>query len=116
MTPRTLERGDLVVVDLGVVTGMEQAGIRPAVVLSNTLFNRAIPLITVAPLTSYKGGRFYASEVLVRRGDGKLTRDSLILVHQMRTLSVKRVQRRLGSLEQAAMNRVDDAVRTHLYL
>ena len=64
------ERGDLVFLDFSPQAGTEQAGRRPALVLSPRRFNVATGLIVACPITNQvKGGSF---EVPLSRG-GKLT-------------------------------------------
>ena len=52
MTTYVPEKGDFVAVTFDPQSGHEQRGRRPALVLSNTLFNRHTGLTIVCPLTS----------------------------------------------------------------
>jgi mRNA interferase MazF len=75
------DRADFVYLDFTPHAGTEQAGRRPALVLSLRDFNIATGLFVVCPLTStVTGSRF---EVPVPRGT-KLT--GVVLSHQFRTL------------------------------
>jgi mRNA interferase MazF len=75
------ERGDFVYLDFNPQAGTEQAGRRPALVLSRRDFNIATGLAAVCPLTNTRTtSRF---EVSVPRGT-KLT--GVILSHQFRTV------------------------------
>ena len=75
------DRGDFVYLDFSPQAGTEQAGRRPALVLSPRDFNIATGLAVVCPLTNTTTeSRF---EVPVPRGT-KLT--GVILAHQFRTL------------------------------
>ena len=65
------ERGDLVWVTLNPVTGHEQAGRRPALVLSPKSYNRKTGLFILCPATRWKKG--YAFEVTAVGPDGKET-------------------------------------------
>ena len=65
------ERGDLVWVTLNPVTGHEQAGRRPALVLSPKSYNRKTGLCILCPATRQKKG--YAFEVTAVGPDGKET-------------------------------------------
>jgi len=47
-----MNQGDLVLVDFDPIKGREQAGYRPAVVISQTAFNQRRNLIFVCPITS----------------------------------------------------------------
>ena len=75
------ERGDFVHLDFTPQAGTEQAGRRPALVLSPFEFNVATGLAVVCPITNQvHGGAF---EVTVPRG-AKIT--GAILTHQFRTV------------------------------
>jgi mRNA interferase MazF len=75
------DRGDFVWVDFDPQTGIEQAGGRPALILSPKDFNIATALAVACPITStVTGSRF---EVAIPRG-AKLS--GVILSHQFRAL------------------------------
>ena len=75
------DRGDFVYLDFTPQAGTEQAGRRPALVLSPRDFNIATGLMAVCPVTNTQtGSRF---EVPLPRGT-KLT--GVVLSHQFRTV------------------------------
>jgi mRNA interferase MazF len=99
--------------DLDPVTGSEQKGIRPVLVISNEEFNRAMPNITVLPLTSTKR-RLYPSEVFLPAGTAGQPADSIVMAHQVRTISKTRLGTRIGRLDNIACRiRICAAVKEH---
>jgi mRNA interferase MazF len=75
------DRGDLIFLDFTPQAGTEQAGRRPALVLSPRSFNVATGLIMACPITNrVKGGAF---EVMVPKGS-KLT--GVVLSDHVRSL------------------------------
>ena len=53
--------------DLNPVTGSEQKGARPVLIISDDAYSTVMPLVTILPLTSLKPGRIiYPNEVLIR--------------------------------------------------
>jgi mRNA interferase MazF len=84
--------------DLDPVVGTEQKGNRPVLVVSNESYNRVIPNVTVLPLTSTKR-RLYPSEVLLPANKAGQPVASIIMAHQVRTISRNRLGRLLGRLE-----------------
>jgi mRNA interferase MazF len=54
MQPYVPEKGDFVTVTFDLQSGHEQKGRRPALVISNTLFNEKTGLAVVCPVTSTK--------------------------------------------------------------
>jgi mRNA interferase MazF len=100
--------------NLDPVVGAEQKGTRPVLVISNEEFNQAMPNITVLPLTSTKR-RLYPSEVLLAEGKAGQPLDSIIMAHQIRTISKQRLGRLLGYLDDARLrHEVYGAIREHL--
>ncbi|MEW6141900.1 MAG: type II toxin-antitoxin system PemK/MazF family toxin [Chloroflexota bacterium] len=102
--------------DLDPVSGAEQKGTRPVLVVSNEEFNQAMPNVTVLPLTS-TSRRLYPSEVSLRAGQAGQPLDSIIMAHQVRTISKNRLRGLLGHLEDGKLQEaVKSALREHLDL
>lgn len=100
--------------NLDPVSGSEQSGARPVLVISNEEFNQAMPNVTVLPLTSATR-RLYPSEVLLSRGKAGQPLDSIVLAHQIRTVSKLRLGRLFGYLgDDNLREQVRQAVREHL--
>lgn len=62
----TPKRGDAVWISLDPQSGREQAGRRPAIVLSPLLYNRKVGLALICPITNQAKG--YAFEVKIPEG------------------------------------------------
>jgi mRNA interferase MazF len=98
------------------VTGAEQQGTRPVLVVSNEDFNQVIPNVTVLPLTSARR-RMYPAEVLLPARKAGQPFESIIMAHQIRTISKQRLGALVGRLEDAELReRVLQAIREHLDL
>ena len=81
-------RWAVVIVDFDPVRGHEQEGRRRALVVSYEPFHRS-GMATVCPITTR--GPKYPAEIAIPAGHAGQTRDGLILVHQVRTLDLRRV-------------------------
>ncbi len=87
------------------IIGHEQGGFRPALVLSHGAFNTSdVGLVIVAAITSRPRG--LASEVPIMALEGGLDRDSVVLPHQIRTVSHDRLQRRRGQVKPETLDDV----------
>jgi mRNA interferase MazF len=75
------ERGDLVFLNFNPQSGHEQAGHRPAIVLSPETFNRGTHFALVCPITSQKKG--YPFEVDLPQS---LSIEGVILTDQLKSL------------------------------
>lgn len=106
----------MVMADLDPVRGAEQRGVRPVLVVSNETFNQVVPNVTVVPATSTSRA-LYPAEVLASRGTAGLTRDSILMAHQLRTISQDRLREVLGYLDAPGLRQaVRDAIASHLDL
>ncbi len=106
------------IADLNPVQGSEQQGKRPVLVISDENFNKLMPVVTILPMTSLKKGRkVYPNEALLIRGTANLSHDSLVLAHQIRTISKQRLKDTLGSIsDHGAQEMINGAIRVHLNL
>ena len=102
--------------NLDPVAGAEQKGRRPVLIASNEEYNQAMPNVTVLPLTSTKR-RLYPSEVFLQKGKAGQPLDSIIMAHQIRTISKQRLKGLLGYLEDPQLRfEVCAAIKEHLSL
>ena len=111
-----IRRGDLVIVDFEPIIGSEQGRIRPAVIIQNDIGNRYSPLTIVAPITSKAFTKEFPTNVILRRDDSKLNKDSIILLNQLRTIDKLRLIKKIGTLNSEIMREVDFAAKISLGL
>jgi mRNA interferase MazF len=104
-----MRRGVVLTVGFEPVGGSEQGKIRPAVVIQNDIGNQYSPTIIVAAITSAGDARFDVN-VAIKAPEGGLTRDSTILLNQIRTVDKLRLGRYWGRLTPQTMARVDRAL------
>jgi mRNA interferase MazF len=104
--------------DLNPVIGSEQQGRRPVLVISDETTNSVMPVVTILPLTSLKKGRrVYPNEALLKKGVAGLESDSIVLAHQIRTISKQRLMTCLGVISDANLQaQINEAMRVHLNL
>jgi mRNA interferase MazF len=110
-------RGMILEVDLDPVVGHEQGCSRPCVVVQNDAGNRFSSMTIVLPLTDASHlGRSSPIYVLVKKGDGGIRKDSIILTDQIRAVDFRRVNRSFGVLSPETMRQVDRALSISLGL
>ncbi len=105
------KRGDVLRIRFDPTPGSEQAGDRPALVISPDLINERAPIILVAPLTTRKTERAYAFEALIEPPDGGVTQRSKVMLLHIRGVDKARIMGKYGSVSQETMRRVDSALR-----
>ena len=100
--------------DLDPVAGAEQKGMRPVLVVSNEEFNQAMPNVTVLPLTATQR-RLYPSELVLPKGKAGQPRESIVMAHQIRTISKQRLKRLLGYVDDVELqHEINQAIKEHL--
>jgi mRNA interferase MazF len=104
--------------DLNPMIGSEQQGRRPVLVISDETTNSVMPVVTILPVTSLKKGRrVYPNEALLKQGVAGLESDSIVLAHQIRTISKQCLMTCLGEVLNANIqSQINDAMRVHLNL
>ena len=100
--------------DLDPVAGVEQKGKRPVIIVSNEEFNQAMPNVTVLPLTSTQR-RLYPSEILLPEEKAGQLLESIVMAHQIGTISKQRLRRLFGYLDDAQLrHEIHQAIKEHL--
>jgi mRNA interferase MazF len=113
--PPAPSRGEVWLVDLDPTRGREQAGKRPALVLSTDALNRSqAGLVVVLPVTS-KSKRI-RSHVRVDPPEGGFKVASYIKCEDIRSVATERLIRRWGRVSTPTMDAVEQTVRILLDL
>ena len=103
-------RGELYYADLSPVIGSEQGGVRPVLIVQNDIGNKYSPTVIVAAITSQLNKAKLPTHIEVGTNYG-LSKDSVILLEQLRTLDKRRLQEKIGELDNIKLRQVDNALR-----
>jgi mRNA-degrading endonuclease toxin of MazEF toxin-antitoxin module len=113
-----IRRWEVYWADLDPAVEREQSGARRSVlVISNDGFNAHLDVVTVLPLTegAEKSRRVYPFEVELPVGTVSDRFTSIVMPHQIRTLSRLRILERLGSVSDPGLQRaIEDRLLEHL--
>ena len=112
---RKIRRGDIFTVDFEPVKGSEQGKVRPGLIIQNDLGNQYSPVVIVAAITTGEQAK-YDINVEVKSPEGGLTRNSIILLNQIRTADKSRLGKYRGRLSPSTMAKVDEAIQISLGL
>ena len=105
-----VKRGDIYFADLSPVVGSEQGGVRPVLIVQNDIGNRHSPTVIAATITSQINKARLPTHIELQASSFGLTRDSVILLEQIRTIDKRRLLEKMGKLDESVMNRVDSAL------
>jgi len=106
----TVRRGDIYYADLSPVVGSEQGGMRPVLIVQNDTGNKHSPTVIAAAITSQVGKARLPTHIELSGQSCGLSRDSVILLEQIRTIDKSRLRERMGRLDEPLMNEVDNAI------
>jgi len=96
------KKGDFIVVTFDPQCGHEQKGLRPALVVSNTLFNERTGLAIVCPLTTADRG--YPFHLAIR---GNLQVKGFVMVEQVKSVDYRaRQAKSIGRASDALLDEV----------
>ena len=108
-------RGEIWDLNLDPVIGHEQAGSRPALMLSADIFNEGpADLVVVVPITRTE--RKVRWHVPIKPPEGGLASESFIQCENVRSVSKRRVKRLRGRVSASTLQQVEDRVRILLGL
>ena len=106
----SIKRGDIYYADLSPVVGSEQGGLRPVLIVQNDVGNKYSPTVIAAAITSKMGKARLPTHIDIPGTDAGLSKDSVILLEQVRTIDKKRLKEKMGHLDDGTMNHVNSAI------
>ena len=105
-----VKRGDIYYADLSPVVGSEQGGVRPVLIVQNDTGNKHSPTVIAAAITSQINKARLPTHIELGAQSYGLTKDSVVLLEQIRTIDKRRLKERMGQIDETLMNRVDNAI------
>lgn len=105
-----IKRGDIYYADLSPVVGSEQGGIRPVLIIQNDVGNRFSPTVIAAAITSRGSKARLPTHIRLYADNSGLSRDSVVLLEQIRTIDKRRLKEKMGTLNSSDMYKVDEAL------
>ncbi len=99
-----VNRGEIWLIDLNPVIGHEQAGTRPALIISDDMFNHSLAdMVIIVPVTS----KFRNLLTHVEFMADFLSTKSYIRTEDVRSVSKRRLVKKLGSIQPNVINIVE---------
>ena len=105
-----VKRGEIYYADLSPVIGSEQGGIRPVLVVQNDVGNRYSPTVIAAAITSKLDKARRPTHIALDAREHGLSRDSVVLLEQIRTIDKRRLRDKIGELSALDMQRINRAL------
>ena len=105
-----VSRGELYYADLSPVVGSEQGGLRPVLIIQNNIGNKYSPTVIIAAVTSQISKAKLPTHIALKKEKYNLSKDSVVLLEQLRTLDKLRLKDKIGSLDAQVMQKIDLAL------
>lgn len=106
----TVKRGDIFYADLSPVVGSEQGGLRPVLIVQNDVGNKYSPTVIAAAITSKLDKAKLPTHIDIFAEEFGLSKNSVVLLEQIRTLDKRRLREKMGHLDEVLMQKVNDAI------
>ncbi len=101
-------RGDIIWADLNPAIGYKQSGLRPVLVLSHEVFNMNSGTVIAVAITSQPQRAGFP--LTLELEETKLPKKSWAKISQIRTLSIKRLRKKLGTAQSEELDLIIEGV------
>jgi len=105
-----IKRGDIYYADLSPVVGSEQGGVRPVLIIQNDIGNKYSPTVIATAITSQINKAKMPTHIELDANEYGLSKDSVVLAEQIRTIDKKRLKEKIGHLDDQLMTKVNEAL------
>jgi len=107
-----IKQGDIYWIDFGIPGGSEPRYRHPHVVIQNNVFNASkIKTIVVCAITSNLKWAKSPGNVLLKKGDGNIPKDSVVNISQIETVDKSFLSEKIGTLSSSKIHQIIEGVR-----
>jgi len=108
----TIRQGDIFWVDFGSPKGSEPGYRHPHVIIQNNVFNASrINTVVVCALTSNLKWAKSPGNVLLKKGEGNVPKDSVVNISQIATVDRSFLEEKIGALPPSKIKQIIDGVK-----
>ena len=111
-----IKRGEIYLVNLDPKLGSELGKTRPCLIIQNDIGNKYSTTTIIAPITSNIMKQEYPTNVIIKKEESRLNKDSTILLNQIKTIDKSRIIKKISLLNNFIMRKVDMAIKVSLGL
>ena len=107
-----IKQGDIFWIDLGIPEGSEPGYRHPHVVIQNNVFNQSrINTVVVCAITSNPKLANAPGNVLLKKGEGGLKKDSVVNISQIITVDKSDLIEKIGRLSPSKINQIIEGIK-----
>lgn len=107
-----IKQGDIYWIDFSIPEGSEPGYRHPHVVIQNNVFNASkINTVVICALTSNLKRAKAPGNVLLKKGEGNLKKDSVVNISQIITVDKSNLIEKIGSLSSSRVKQIIEGVK-----
>jgi mRNA interferase MazF len=107
-----IKQGDIFWIDLGMPKGSEPGYKHPHVVIQNNVFNQSrINTVVVCAVTSNLKLANAPGNILLKKGEGGLKKDSVVNISQIITVDKSDITEKIGRLSPSKVNKIIEGIK-----
>lgn len=107
-----IRQGDIFRLDLGAPKGSAPGYMHPHVVIQNNVFNKSkINTVAVCAITSNIKRALSPGNVMLKKGEGGLKKDSVVNISQVITVDKSDLVEKIGTLQPSKVRQVIEGIK-----
>jgi mRNA interferase MazF len=107
-----IKQGDICWIDLGIPKGSEPGYRHPHVVVQNNVFNESrINTVLACAITSNLKRAKSPGNVLLKKGEGGLKKDSVVNISQIITIDKSDIEKKIGYLPVSKVKQIIEGIK-----
>ena len=103
-------RGEIWIVELDPTRGHEMQKTRYSLVIQSDVLNKKLPTYIIAPITSKVRPEWFPIGIIIKRGECGLSKESQIMLNQIKAADVTRFKRKIGKLNESTMVQINESL------
>jgi mRNA interferase MazF len=106
-----IKQGDIYWIDFGTPKGSEPGFRHPHIVIQNNVFNASkIRTVVVCALTSNLKWAKSPGNVLIKKGEGNISKDTVVNILQIETIDKSFLTERIGTLSRSRIKQIMEGI------
>ena len=103
-------RSEIWIVELDPTRGHEMQKTRYCLVLQSDILNKKLPTFIIAPITSKVRPEWFPIGIVLKKGDSGLSKESQIMLNQIKVADITRFKRKVGKLNENTMVQINESL------
>ena len=103
-------RGEIWIVELDPTRGHEMQKTRYCLVIQSDVLNKKLPTFVIAPITSKVRPEWFPIGIVLKKGESELSKESQIMLNQIKAADVTRFKRKIGKLNESTMVQINESL------